>query len=65
MERVDDFKASLEAFLDSMITRQKDLIKSWEAYQEGLLRKAGTNPKPQSEAEASEVEATLLSPTPS
>ncbi|PVG02045.1 Vps5-domain-containing protein [Serendipita vermifera] len=43
MERVEDFKRSLEAFLDGMIRRQKDLITSWEEYQSTLLRRSETN----------------------
>lgn len=67
MERVEDFKKSLEAFLEGMIMRQRQvrcssyvshlgrsvltcaslqLIKAWESYQELLLQKGGTNPKP-------------------
>ncbi|KAH9840253.1 Vps5-domain-containing protein [Rhodofomes roseus] len=40
-ERVEDFKNSLEAFLDGMITRQKELISQWENYQQRLLKVAG------------------------
>lgn len=66
MERVEDFKKSLEALLEGMIMRQRQvrcgsyishlkgnsyvaylqLIKAWESYQELLLQKGGTNPKP-------------------
>ena len=66
MERVEDFKKSLEALLEGMIIRQRQvrcgsyishlkgfsymaylqLIKAWESYQELLLQKGGTNPKP-------------------
>ncbi|OSD02924.1 Vps5-domain-containing protein [Trametes coccinea BRFM310] len=38
-ERIEDFKASLEAFLDGMISRQKQLIKAWESYQQTLLKR--------------------------
>ncbi|THH32468.1 hypothetical protein EUX98_g1726 [Antrodiella citrinella] len=40
-ERIEDFKDSLEAFLEGMITRQKDLIGAWEGFQQSLLKKAG------------------------
>jgi len=42
-ERIQDFKDSLQAFLDGMISRQMELIASWEAYQQMLLKKAGDN----------------------
>ncbi|KAG2136254.1 Vps5 C terminal like-domain-containing protein [Suillus cothurnatus] len=38
-ERVDDFKISLQSFLDGMITRQKELITAWENYQQVLLKR--------------------------
>ncbi|CAL1715071.1 unnamed protein product [Somion occarium] len=38
-ERIDDFKQSLEGFLDGMIKRQKELIAAWELYQQGLLKR--------------------------
>ncbi|TFL05234.1 Vps5 C terminal like-domain-containing protein [Pterulicium gracile] len=40
-ERVDDFKDSLHAFLEGMISRQKELIEAWERYQQSLLKRAG------------------------
>ncbi|KAK7061024.1 Vacuolar protein sorting-associated protein vps5 [Paramarasmius palmivorus] len=40
-ERIEDFKNSLRAFLEGMISRQKELISSWEAYQQMLLKRAG------------------------
>ncbi|KAG8907684.1 Vacuolar protein sorting-associated protein 5 [Tulasnella sp. 403] len=43
-ERVEDFKASLEQFLEGMIRKQKALILAWENYQGVLLKKASTNP---------------------
>ncbi|TDL23588.1 Vps5-domain-containing protein [Rickenella mellea] len=39
-ERVQDFKVALEEFLGGMISRQKELISSWESFQEVLLKKA-------------------------
>ncbi|KAG1881142.1 Vps5 C terminal like-domain-containing protein [Suillus subluteus] len=42
-ERVDDFKISLQSFLDGMITRQKELIITWENYQQVLLKRVGTS----------------------
>ncbi|KAF5361888.1 hypothetical protein D9756_002350 [Leucocoprinus leucothites] len=39
-ERIDDFKDSLHTFLEGMITRQKDLIATWENYQQMLLKRA-------------------------
>jgi len=44
LERVDDFKDSLDEFLESMIKRQKELIKTWEDYQSLLLKRSGINP---------------------
>ena len=38
-ERIEDFKRALEAFLDGMITRQRDLISKREAFQQILLKK--------------------------
>ncbi|THU87984.1 Vps5-domain-containing protein [Dendrothele bispora CBS 962.96] len=38
-ERIEDFKNSLHAFLEGMISRQKELINSWELYQQMLLKK--------------------------
>ncbi|KAI0047793.1 Vps5-domain-containing protein [Auriscalpium vulgare] len=38
-ERIEDFKASLERFLDGMITRQKEIIVAREAFQQIMLRK--------------------------
>ncbi|KAG2157750.1 Vps5 C terminal like-domain-containing protein [Suillus bovinus] len=38
-ERVDDFKISLQSFLDGMISRQKELITTWENYQQLLLKR--------------------------
>ena len=40
-ERIDDFKKALEAFLEGMIERQKELIASWEGLQQILLRRVG------------------------
>jgi len=38
-ERIEDFKDSLHAFLEGMISRQKELIAAWENYQQTLLKK--------------------------
>ncbi|KAH9940910.1 Vps5-domain-containing protein [Epithele typhae] len=38
-ERIEDFKHALEAFLEGLITRQKQLIASWENYQQSLLQR--------------------------
>ncbi|KAG8220989.1 Vps5 C terminal like-domain-containing protein [Butyriboletus roseoflavus] len=38
-ERVDDFKEALQAFLNGMISRQKELISAWENYQQMLLKR--------------------------
>jgi sorting nexin-1/2 len=40
-ERIEDFKDSLHAFLEGMISRQKELIAAWESYQQMLLKKVG------------------------
>ncbi|KAF9038440.1 Vps5 C terminal like-domain-containing protein [Panaeolus papilionaceus] len=40
-ERIDDFKDSLHAFLEGMISRQKELISAWENYQQNLLKRVG------------------------
>ncbi|KAJ6581560.1 Vps5 C terminal like-domain-containing protein [Mycena capillaripes] len=40
-ERIDDFKDSLHAFLEGMISRQKELIAAWENYQQMLLKRVG------------------------
>ncbi|PPR08142.1 hypothetical protein CVT24_012356 [Panaeolus cyanescens] len=40
-ERIDDFKDSLHAFLEGMISRQKELIAAWENYQQNLLKRVG------------------------
>jgi len=40
-ERIEDFKDSLHAFLEGMISRQKELIAAWESYQRMLLKKVG------------------------
>ncbi|KZP25549.1 Vps5-domain-containing protein [Athelia psychrophila] len=40
-ERIEDFKDSLEAFLEGMISRQKELIAAWEHYQGLLLKRVG------------------------
>ncbi|KAJ2918666.1 hypothetical protein MD484_g1721, partial [Candolleomyces efflorescens] len=39
-ERIDDFKDTLHAFLEGMISRQKELISTWENYQQLLLKRA-------------------------
>ncbi|KAF9530436.1 Vps5 C terminal like-domain-containing protein [Crepidotus variabilis] len=41
-ERIQDFKEALEAFLEGMISRQKELISTWENYQQMLLKKVGS-----------------------
>ncbi|KAI0644233.1 Vps5-domain-containing protein [Trametes meyenii] len=38
-ERIEDFKSSLEAFLEGMISRQKELIGAWESFQQSLLKR--------------------------
>ncbi|KAI0312300.1 Vps5 C terminal like-domain-containing protein [Amylostereum chailletii] len=38
-ERIDDFKSSMERFLDGMIQRQKELIGAREAFQQLILKK--------------------------
>lgn len=40
-ERIEDFKDSLHAFLEGMISRQKELIAGWEDYQQILLKRIG------------------------
>ncbi|KAF9466094.1 Vps5 C terminal like-domain-containing protein [Collybia nuda] len=40
-ERIEDFKNSLHAFLEGMISRQKELVGAWENYQQMLLRRVG------------------------
>lgn len=40
-ERIEDFRDSLHAFLEGMISRQKDLIEAWENYQQMLLKRVG------------------------
>jgi len=40
-ERIEDFKNSLHAFLEGMISRQKELITAWETYQQMLLKRVG------------------------
>ncbi|KAL1666430.1 Vps5 C terminal like-domain-containing protein [Schizophyllum commune] len=40
-ERIEDFKAALQAFLEGMIARQKEVIAAWEAYQQRLLTRMG------------------------
>jgi len=46
-ERCEDFKESLQVFLDGMISRQKELIGAWENYQQQLLKRLGTQARPQ------------------
>ncbi|KZT56888.1 Vps5-domain-containing protein [Calocera cornea HHB12733] len=43
-ERIEDFKDSLELFLENMIRRQRELIVAWEQYQSVLLKRVGANP---------------------
>jgi len=38
-ERIEDFKDSLHAFLEGMISRQKEIIATWENYQQALLKR--------------------------
>ncbi|KAI0741589.1 Vps5 C terminal like-domain-containing protein [Daedaleopsis nitida] len=38
-ERIEDFKNSLETFLEGMISRQKQIIAVWENYQQSLLKR--------------------------
>ncbi|KAG7093670.1 hypothetical protein E1B28_007329 [Marasmius oreades] len=46
-ERIEDFKDTLHAFLEGMISRQKELIGHWENYQQMLLKRAAaTNAAP-------------------
>ncbi|ESK96508.1 sorting nexin 3 [Moniliophthora roreri MCA 2997] len=45
-ERIEDFKNSLHAFLEGMISRQKELIANWEVYQQMLLKRAGMSAGP-------------------
>ncbi|KAG6831090.1 hypothetical protein H0H92_012767 [Tricholoma furcatifolium] len=40
-ERIQDFKDSLHAFLEGMISKQKELITAWESYQQILLKRVG------------------------
>ncbi|EJD47925.1 Vps5-domain-containing protein [Auricularia subglabra TFB-10046 SS5] len=56
-ERVEDFKDALEEFLEGMIARQKQLIKTWEEYQELLLQRKGQNPNPSTNARGPVLEA--------
>ncbi|KAI5999338.1 Vps5 C terminal like-domain-containing protein [Pisolithus orientalis] len=42
-ERVEDFKTALQAFLDGMISRQRELIAAWENYQQLLLNRVLTS----------------------
>ncbi|KAG9045925.1 Vacuolar protein sorting-associated protein 5 [Tulasnella sp. UAMH 9824] len=56
-ERIEDFKVSMEDFLESMIRKQKALIQAWESYQSVLLKRAATNPTSEPVPEAEEAEA--------
>ncbi|KAF8634597.1 hypothetical protein AX17_004186 [Amanita inopinata Kibby_2008] len=40
-ERIEDFKNTLQTFLDGMITRQRELISSWGNYQQTILKRVG------------------------
>ncbi|PBK99466.1 Vps5-domain-containing protein, partial [Armillaria gallica] len=40
-ERIEDIKDSLNAFLEGMIARQKQMISQWDNYQQMLLKKVG------------------------
>ncbi|KAG5723672.1 Sorting nexin-2 [Termitomyces sp. T112] len=40
-ERIEDFKNNLRAFLEGMISKQKELIAGWENYQQMLLKRVG------------------------
>lgn len=51
-ERIEDFKDTLEEFLEGMISKQKQLIQAWEQYQEVLLQRQGQNPVPRGTAVA-------------
>ncbi|OAX41529.1 Vps5-domain-containing protein [Rhizopogon vinicolor AM-OR11-026] len=39
LERVEDFKKTLQIFVDGMISRQRELIAAWEKYQQVLLKR--------------------------
>lgn len=55
-ERIEDFKNSLEAFLEGMISRQKQLIAAWEMYQQNLLKTATpASQRPRADSTASSV----------
>ncbi|KAG9017162.1 Vacuolar protein sorting-associated protein 5 [Tulasnella sp. 427] len=56
-ERIEDFKVSMEEFLETMIRKQKALLQAWENYQNVLLKRASANPTPASGADAEEAEA--------
>ncbi|KAI0774784.1 Vps5 C terminal like-domain-containing protein [Trametes elegans] len=56
-ERIEDFKASLEAFLEGMIARQKQLIGAWESYQQTLLKRVA----PQGQQRPSDVDPFVAS----
>ncbi|KAI0816961.1 Vps5-domain-containing protein [Trametes gibbosa] len=45
-ERVEDFKNSLEVFLQGMIVKQKQLIGAWESYQQTLLKRVTPQQRP-------------------
>ncbi|KAF8327186.1 Vps5 C terminal like-domain-containing protein [Cantharellus anzutake] len=42
-ERINDFKISLERFLDGMLRRQNEIIDSWDGYQKLLLKSTDLN----------------------
>ena len=37
-ERVEEFKGTLEKYLDGMIMRQKEMIEAWEEYHAVVLK---------------------------
>ncbi|KZT39373.1 Vps5-domain-containing protein [Sistotremastrum suecicum HHB10207 ss-3] len=57
-ERVEDFKNSLEAFLNGMIGRQKEIIRLWEVYQEQLLKRTAKSSAPGNPQAGGAVEST-------
>ncbi|EPQ27155.1 uncharacterized protein PFL1_05436 [Pseudozyma flocculosa PF-1] len=53
LERVDDFRGALQAWLDGLVSRQQDVVDEWEAYLALVGRQMGLNPAASASASAS------------
>lgn len=57
-EKVDDFKRAIEDYAEGLARRQREVVATWQAYTDLLMRATGTNATPVLPADGGAVSPT-------